>query len=174
MGTCRFLDIVGDNYTKIRNCFKKGLAKIDVPFDENIFYDTMLKCHDKLEGLSMNEETAINYFWVSFKNNSIKKEKDIDKYCELNEDYNKIPDTTYNEYIDIIYDVVYDEVSNEFGKDVCELWLMHILCNKTYEELERISNIENLHYLFRKIRDHVRNKLPKTNRMFNEIIDDYI
>jgi hypothetical protein len=174
MGANEFLDMVGNNLTKIKNCFKKGLSKIDVNFDEDVFFDTMLKCYDKFNGLSMNDETAMHYFWVSFKNNSIKKDNEINRYNELSDDYNNIPDITYNEHIDIIYDVIYDEISNIYGAEICDLWFMHILCGKTYEELEKISNIDNLHYIFRKIREHIRTKLPKTNQLFNEIIQDYI
>lgn len=166
-----FLLMVGSDLNRIRNFFRKGLEKYQVAFDEDIFSDTMLKCVEKLNEKCIDADMAMHYFWISFKNNTLKaKEKstnrvdDIDDACVTS-----IIDEPYDERKYILYDIIIDEVENEFGPELSNLWKQHILHDKSYEELQKITEIKNLHYCFRKIREFVRIKLPTLNKEFKEI-----
>ena len=74
---CDFINVIGRGYYKIKNCFYKGLQKYGLYFDDDIFSETLIMCNNKLNGAQISDEDAIKYFWVSFKNNTIKEQEKI-------------------------------------------------------------------------------------------------
>lgn len=175
MGGYNFLLTIGRDLNRIKNIFRKGLEKYNVAFDEDIFSDTMLKCAEKLNEKAIEDDTtSLKYFWTSFKNNSLKIcEREKSKFENI-DDTNVacIIDETYDDRMDITYDIIVNSVSEQFGKELCDLWMQHIINDKTYEELGKITEIDNLHYRFRKIRNYVRSELIIANNEFKEIIKE--
>lgn len=170
--SCSFIDMVGRDFQKIRNCFMKGLHKYNMRFDDDVFSETLLKCNERLSGITIDYEIAIRYFWTSFRNNSLKKKNNKIDYTDNINVHDSIPDTIYNPKMDIIYEIVFDAIAEEFGVILSTLWRDHIVYGKTYEELQEKTKIENLHYQFRRIRNYIRTTLPEINKDFKELINE--
>ena len=170
-----FLSLIGSDLNRIKNFFKKGLEKYNIRFDDDIFSDTMLKCAEKFNKTGFDKNIAMQYFWISFKNNSLKINQRHKWRYESMDDMSKyysIPNETYDNRTDIVYDIVMDYVSSDFNPEICNLWKMHVTQGYTYEDLEKMTEINNLHYQFRKIRDSIRTKLPDINPEFKKIIKE--
>lgn len=172
-GNYDFLTMVGKEINKIKNCFRKGLTKYNAVFDEDIFSDTMLKCYDKLQGTKITNDIAMRYFWISFKNNTLKiNDRDRNHFDVVPYVSGDTIDEPYDNRYDILFEIINDCVATEFGAQIAGLWKKHVLEGSTYEELQKDCKIDNLHYQFRKIRDFIRHKLPETNKEFGDIVKE--
>lgn len=172
-GNYDFLTMVGKDIDRIKNCFRKGLLKFNASFDEDVFSDTMLKCYDKLQNTKITNDVAMRYFWISFKNNTLKTyDRYRNRYTIVSNVSGDTIDEPYDNRCDVLFEIISDYVAMEYGADVAWLWKKHVLEGATYEDLQKETNVENLHYRFRKIRDYVRTELPKINDEFREIINE--
>jgi hypothetical protein len=53
------------------------------------------------------------------------------------------------------------------------MWYLHFAENKDYEDLKNMGYIDtNFHNLFRNINNSIKNKLPKINKDYNNIIQE--
>lgn len=148
-----------------------NISKLKMNFDEDIFHNTLIKCSETYKDDVSDIKKIKAYFWTAFKQNTLnhvertKHTEDIDSCKGLD-----IIDEEYMEEIDEFVEIAKDALYGEFGKEITDLWLRHVIQDEEYEILERESGINNIHYQFKKIRKYIREELPKKNQRFKEIM----
>ena len=153
-----FLTDVANNFKTIKNKFELQIKRVGLSFDEDIFSDTILKCNEKLKESNINDKEMLYYFWMAFKNNTLREIGYI-----RNNTTDQIPEDIIDEYDDEkidLFDVVTKLIIDEFGEEIYQLFSLHAN-GMTYEELYKITKKENLKYIFRKVREYVRRKIKK-------------
>lgn len=153
-----FLTYVANNFKTIKNKFELQIKRVGLSFDEDIFSDTILKCNEKLKESNINDKEMLYYFWMAFKNNTLREIGYI-----RNNTTDQIPEDIIDEYDDEkidLFDVVTKLIIDEFGEEIYQLFSLHAN-GMTYEELYKITKKENLKYIFRKVREYVRRKIKK-------------
>ena len=154
----KFLTYVANNFKTIKNKFELQIKRVGLSFDEDIFSDTILKCNEKLKESNINDKEMLYYFWMAFKNNTLREIGYI-----RNNTTDQIPEDIIDEYDDEkidLFDVVTKLIIDEFGEEIYQLFSLHAN-GMTYEELYKITKKENLKYIFRKVREYVRGKIKK-------------
>ena len=153
-----FLTYVANNFKTIKNKFELQIKRVGLSFDEDIFSDTILKCNEKLKESNINDKEMLYYFWMAFKNNTLREIGYI-----RNNTTDQMPEDIIDEYDDEkidLFDVVTKLIIDEFGEEIYQLFSLHAN-GMTYEELYKITKKENLKYIFRKVREYVRGKIKK-------------
>lgn len=150
-----FLNFIGANFRKLSNVFKKRMEKNNLPFDEDLFSDTILKCNEKLKDKNLSDDEIMGYFWMAFKTNTIREFKYL-----RNNTINKIPDVSdddnEDDYVTEKFNRVTKLIIDKFGEELYRLFMLHVN-GLSYDKLMRETKIHNLKYQFRKIREYVRN-----------------
>lgn len=103
----------------------------------------------------------IFYFWTAFKNNTL---RDL-KYSrnKLRSDFPEdIVDEIDFETITEDFEKISKMIILEFGEELFEYFVLHTN-GMSYEKLYKLSNIDNLKYKFRRIRDYVRKNFSRDN-----------
>jgi hypothetical protein len=95
----------------------------------------------------------------------------IDK-IEIAEEADNILDENYDDRRFNAVDIILDSVKKRFNNDEYTAWYLHFAENKSYEELAKLGYNFNFHNIFRNINNYVRNKLPKENEQFKNIITE--
>lgn len=165
------MEKVSKNYKEIKSAFLANSHTLKMQFDEDVFHDTLLCCCKCYKDDTNDLKKVKAYFWVSYKTNMLKKalsNKPIDYFEDMKEF--DMMDEEYVPEMDELADMVKNELELEFGEYVANLWLRHVVLDLTYEEIEKESNIHNVHYTFKKIRNFIRQELPKKNPRFKEIV----
>jgi len=159
----KFMHYINDHfnhlkYKYINFCKEKGYV-----WDEDIFSDTILKCHDAIEKKGKLEDTTDqgiqNYFFISFKMN-LKREGqyarnqkrdrnvDSDSINDLYEDYynnnnvsamEKIKSDLFKDF-SILYIMM--TVENNFDSEHFYLFRIKTLGNLTYKQLQEKTHIK--------------------------------
>lgn len=153
MNENRFMFYISKNFQEIKENFKRQITALGFLFDEDVFSDTIIKCNDKINKNFPNimDEEMINYFWQAFKINTMRelkylRNKTTDEFPLLYEEEEVTNDK---------FDAVSDLIIKQFGKNIYKLFLLH--ANGTpYSELVKMTNINNLKYQFRCVREYVR------------------
>ena len=121
----------------------------------------------------MTNISHISYFWTAYANN-LRKSQRVSKFkpksCVITDIHSAT--TEYEEdFKDLLYDIIQIAVDSKFGTGVTNIWKLHFIDNKTYEELElmRYEGI-NFHNLFRQINFYIKNVLPKENEVFKKLL----
>lgn len=147
-----FMNFVSRNFTRIKNDFKSKIKRMGLSFNEDIFSDTILKCNDRIKQLKPDRMDMIAYLWTAFKMNTLRelsyaRNNTIDEIPEIStEDF----DTTNDMFNDVS-----ELIINKFGEEIYELFLLHSNGVK-YDDLERMTTLRHLKYLFRRVREYVR------------------
>lgn len=129
------MDIVSVHYKDIVSLFKSRQHIVE--FDEDMFGDAFIKCAEKFGNNTIDYDTAIKYFWVVYvntvKSNFINKAKhqivsieDIDDISDIQEDV-------------VIYDVIMDSISKEFGENEMQMYRLYKYHNWNEDELKSID-----------------------------------
>ena len=140
-----FLTYVANNFKTIKNKFELQIKRVGLSFDEDIFSDTILKCNEKLKESNINDKEMLYYFWMAFKNNTLREIGYI-----RNNTTDQIPEDIIDEYDDEkidLFDVVTKLIIDEFGEEIYQLFSLHAN-GMTYEELYKITKKENLKYTY--------------------------
>ena len=171
-----FHTIIKDSYNELIVNFKYAAYNHGLKYDYDVFADTYDKCHNTLINKNIKKDDAIRYFWASFSNNLKrlnKKTKYTPTIVDLNENCNQIIDTEYNETKFQIADIIKSKIINKFGKKSFDIWYLHFIDGKTYEELIDMGydNI-NFHNLFRQIRYYIKITLPNEEPEFKKLLED--
>ena len=172
-----FNSVLEVDFETIKRNFRKACNSHNLIFDEDIFVDTYIKCVIALGDKDMSNASHISYFWTAYANN-LRKSKRTSKFtpklCEITDTYSA--PTEYEEDLkDKLFDIIQIAVDSKFGTGVTNIWKLHFIENKTYEELELMGyEGVNFHNLFRQINFYIKNTLPKNNEkiknLFKEIL----
>jgi hypothetical protein len=87
---------------------------------------------------------------------------------------NDIPDISYDERRYITVDIILDAIKKEFDENEVKAWYMHFAENKSYEDLIKLGYSFNFHNVFRNINNYIKNKLPKINREYKNLITEIL
>lgn len=157
------MEYIAPRFNKIKNAFCDRIHNIGLHFDDDVFSQTIIQCNDKLS--ENNDNTKITddmlwYFWKAFKNNTLREFK----YARNKITDEDIPEDIIEEEYDNSIDITFNEISNmiinKFGEELYQLFVLH--ANGThYDELEKITNIQQIKYKFRKIREYIRKKCKR-------------
>lgn len=161
-----FLNFVGKHFNELKGKFTTQIRKIGFDFNHDVFYDTMLKCNDKITDTNTLDEEMENYFWIAFKNNTMREfNYSRNKLTEgeeaiTDEVLGTTEDDVYTDFSYSDYENVSKMIIKEFGVDLYKLFALH--ANGTeYKDLVKESEVNDLKYKFRKIRDYVRKNYQK-------------
>ena len=160
----KFLKHINDNYTLLKNKYRRFCKEKDYEWDEDIYSDTIIKCYEAIERKGKlddaTEQGIENYFFRSFKQN-IQREK---QYCRnakrdlnvKNDDINAL----YEEYYNANNSSSENKIKSDLWKDFAVLYIMHIvednfdnehtylfklktlIPNMTYKTLQKKTNIK--------------------------------
>lgn len=159
-----FIDFIGNHFDKLKGKFKTQIRKIGFEFDDDVFSDTILKCHNKFLSEKMLESEMENYFWTAFKTNTIRELRYSRNKNKVGEEMitDELLGSTDDEENDIYED--YEKISNmiidEFGMDLYKLFSLHAN-GIGYNQLAKTNDINELKYQFRKIREYIRKNYKK-------------
>lgn len=124
-----FMKYINDNYQLLKNKYRKFCSEKHYDWDEDVFSDTILKCHDAIKRKGKLEDKTAqgieNYFFRSFKQN-IQREK---QYCRVSKrDLNITSDNINNIYEDWynkFNDSSINKIKSDLYKDFSVLYIMH-------------------------------------------------
>lgn len=169
----KFFHNVGPNFELFKRKMEGRAKKHKIPFNEDVFMDTVLRCMTTFSKENATDTDIDNYFWKAFKQNSFSyftrdKFRDTMNLDDFEDD---IIDEEYNPDIDEIVDLIKTEVQKEFGPQIYDAWLLHVCNNYTYTELEKCGYEGlNLHNEFRQIKRHICNKFVKENNKLKTLL----
>lgn len=150
-----FLQHINDNYNQLKSKYMKFCHDKQYDWDEDIYSDTILKCHDAIKRKGRLEDTTPqgieNYFFKSFKIN-LQREKQYSRNCKRDLNISDTIETIYEDYYNDTHMTPNEKVKNDTWKDFSTLYLMmaaeqhfdsehfhlfqlKMLCNLTYRQL---------------------------------------
>ena len=159
----KFMHYINDHYNHLKYKYINFCREKGYQWDEDIFQDTILKCHDAIEKKGkLNDTTDYgieSYFFISFKLNlkregqyarNQKRDRNIDSDSinELYEDYyNKNNSSSAQKvYKDLFQDfsVLYimTIVEDNFDQEHFYLFKLKTLANLTYKQLQDKTKIK--------------------------------
>lgn len=149
-----FMCKIGENFEKIKKTFKNMIKKQGYDFNEDVFMDTIIKCDNKLKGKNLKYDEIIKYLWMAFKNNTL---RELNYFRNNSTDV--FPENLLEEPKDnTLFYKVSRIIIDEFGVDMYKAFILHAN-GVTYNELDNMYDIPDIKYVFRKIREYVREKL---------------
>lgn len=150
-------------YKDTREQFKQQCRREGLLYDEDILYDTMLKCHKLLTERGVKSiDAAKNYLWYAFKKNML-RERNYSRNklrCDVETSELEIIDEEYDASIDELYNNIVNDILKEFGDKWCEMFRLHYENNTMYNKLSKDFNVEEneIHNTFKSIRKYIRKK----------------
>lgn len=113
----RFLSFVSRNYDRLKTKMVKYCVSKGVVFDEDVYSDTILKIHDKIEKEGMTDETENgyeNYIFMSFRTNILRERQ----YSRNKSSDDNIDQESIGELYDRYYNGVNDSSVVKLAKDL--------------------------------------------------------
>ena len=159
----KFMHYINDHYNHLKYKYINFCREHNYQWDEDIFQDTILKCHDAIEKKGkLNDTTDYgieSYFFISFKLNlkregqyarNQKRDRNIDSDSinELYEDYyNKNNSSSAQKvYKDLFKDFsilyIMTVVEDNFSPEEFYLFRIKTLGNLTYKQLQEKTKIK--------------------------------
>lgn len=189
----KFLKHINDNYTLLKNKYRRFCKEKDYEWDEDIYSDTIIKCYEAIERKGKlddaTEQGIENYFFRSFKQN-IQREK---QYCRnakrdlnvKNDDINAL----YEEYYNANNSSSENKIKSDLWKDFAVLYIMHIvednfdnehtylfklktlIPNMTYKTLQKKTNIKSSRQKVVTVKNWVKENISKddVNKAFQRM-----
>lgn len=175
-----FLNHINDNYDSLRKRFRNFCIEKHYDWDDDIFSDTIVKCHAAIEKKGSLRDTTPqgmeNYLFQSFKIN-LKREKQYSRNSrrdtnvtgveELYEQYYNDVNITAQEKVksDLFKDfaTVYliKRVEEEFDAEHMHLFQLKYLCNLTYRELAEKTNSKGVRNKVLAVKDWLKENVKK-------------
>ena len=123
-------------------------AKKFLDFDEDIYNETIIKVYESILKGADTEGDLVGYWFKSFKNN-------LNRNKEYSKNKNKV-DTdvvdllkdkaTEEETINLYYSAISDillKVKHQFNRKTFEVFRMYLLCNMSYEQLDKATGLKD-------------------------------
>lgn len=176
MGANVLRDVMERRYHEIKTLFKRASKTHGLRFSEDTFSDSYIKCYNALQTKTLTEQEVIKYLWSAFVNNTKKTYRNIKYNIDIVDflEENDIPDISYDERRYITVDIILDAIKKEFDENEVKAWYMHFAENKSYEDLIKLGYSFNFHNVFRNINNYIKNKLPKINREYKNLITEIL
>lgn len=149
-----FLNHINDNYDSLRKRFRNFCIEKHYDWDDDIFSDTIVKCHDAIKKKGSLRDTTPqgieNYLFQSFKTN-LKREKQYSRNSRRDTNVTGVEEL-YEQYYNDVNMTAQEKVKNDLFKDFATLYIMMVvennfppehfhlfqlktLCNLTYRQL---------------------------------------
>lgn len=139
-----FLELSGRLYESNKIKWKKMFPT----FDEDVYNDTILKVYDAILKGEDTESDLNGYWFKSFKNN-LNRNKDYQKnicdddIIDIKEIYEKeLEEKDINIYYSTISAILF-KVRHQFSRKTFEIFRMYLLCNMSYDELDRLTGVDS-------------------------------
>ena len=147
---------INENYDIIYKMLKYEWRKMEnIEFDEDIFHETLIKCMDKFNDRTFNENDFKAYLTSAFKMNVIRNKQYFNNAMKSNADVETLDSTITNQF-NCDFNIIIEDVKEKFGEVECEKFL-DWLENKSIKEINETYNCKNSRYLIDKIREYVKN-----------------
>ena len=177
-----FLKHINDHYTELYRKYKRFCKEKDYDWSEDIFQETIIKCHDAIERKGrLTDKTGQgieNYFFKSFKQN-LQREKQYARNVKrdgniTSDNINDVYETWYNRNNQSSE----SKLKSDLFKDFATLYIMHIveknfneehfylfklknLCEMTYKELSEKTGIKGSRQKVVDVKTWLRNNVKK-------------
>lgn len=156
MKTDTFANIIAEKFEEIRDNFKKGLANKGYIFDEDLMNDAFISCNNTLKDNKLTEKEAIKYYWTAYINKFKTAEankKPIVSFDDIVEGYDTdideeidVVNEPYNEDIDKIYNIILDEIRDNYGLKLAYIWELHVCYGKTPKQIRSMGIDDEINY----------------------------
>ncbi len=157
--TNRIFQIIEEKYDEIKIKFlKSSKNSLNMPFNEDVFHDTIINCSKINWDNNISDNEIINYMYKAYKQNILRENNYA--YNKLSVDIDKLPDIPVNdnfEYQDLIFNIQ-KYIVDKYGEQTfnqCYDWIVN---NKSIREIEEIYQTNNLTYKLKKIKNEVAKK----------------
>lgn len=193
-----FIKYINDNYQLLKNKYRKFCSEKHYDWDEDVFSDTILKCHDAIKRKGKLEDKTAqgieNYFFRSFKQN-IQREK---QYCRVSKrDLNITSDNINNIYEDWynkFNDSSINKIKSDLYKDFSVLYIMHkveeefdsehfylfklksLMPDMTYKKLQAKTHCTSCRQKVVDVKNYIKEHITKEeiNKAFNKMYGDIL
>lgn len=193
-----FINHINNHYAELKNKYWKFCKEKQYDWDEDVFSDTILKCHESIRKRGIKDKSAYgleSYFFKSFKNNILnekrysrvkKRDKNVNSE-NINEVYEEYYNENYtSEKTKIINDLFKDfsvlyimaMVEDNFDTEHFYLFRIKTLCNLTFKQLAEQSKIKASRKKFIEVQRWVKQNISKHqvkeafNKQFGDLIFD--
>lgn len=143
-----FLILSGELYEQNK---RKWKSLVEV-FDEDIYNDSIVKTYEAILKGEDTEGDVVAYWFKVFKNN-LKRNKGYIKNQDKDEINDKVKEKEYEQkQINLYYYTVRDiliKVRSRFDRKTFEVFRMYLLCNMSYDELDRITGVDSKERIMR-------------------------
>lgn len=157
--TNRIFQIIEEKYDEIKIKFlKSSKNSLNMPFNEDVFHDTIINCSKINWDNNISDNDIINYMYKAYKQNVLRENNYA--YNKLSVEIDKLPDIPVNdnfEYQDLIFNIQ-KYIVDKYGEQTfnqCYDWIVN---NKSIREIEEIYQTNNLTYKLKKIKNEVAKK----------------
>ena len=148
---------INSNYNVIYKMLKYEWRKMDSSdFDEDIFHETLIKCMDKFNEKSFDENEFKAYITSSFKMNVIRSKQYYNVSMKSDTDVETLDSCITNKF-NCDFNTIVEDIKDTFGDESCEKFL-DWLEDKSIKEINETYNCKNSRYLIDKIRSYVKEK----------------
>ena len=192
-----FIEYINDHYDELYYKYRQFCKEKNYAWDEDIFQDTILKCHDAIAKRGRLDDTSSqgieNYFFISFKLN-IKREGQYarNQKRDLNyssENINAAYEDWYNANKDdsrakLINDLFVDFstlyimmlVEKNFDNEHFYLFKLKTLCGYTYKQLSDKTSIKGVRQKVLDVKNWLKDNLSKDeiNKAFISMYGDLL
>lgn len=191
-----FISHIGKHYNELQCKFRQFCRLNNLIWDEDIFSDTILKCHEIIgrKGLANKTPYGIeSYFFMSFRNN-IKRERQYARNTkrDLNIDSDSI-DSLYEEYYNAHHSSSTEKIKSDLWRDYATLYIMlqveknfsqedfylfrlKTLGNMTYKQIREKTNLKAIRKKILEVNNWVKANISKEeiknnfNKQFGELL----
>lgn len=174
-----FTKIVTIGLDEIKYNFMVGSHNAGYPYDEDILIDAGFRCALMMRGKTLCKRDAMRYLWTSYLNTLKTKYNRLKRFtsfedCTVHHEQPYADSDPYDTDVDRLCGLMLSSVREEFGDVEAAAWRDHVCYGKTYAELREIYGAMNYMHVFRKIKKFLLHKLPKRNKDYAELIEDYV
>lgn len=155
-----FVDAISNGFDKIKQNFINKCNALEYEFDEDLFMDAFLNCHNTLKDKKMPKGEHVKYYWVSYLN-KLKTEKAKESkfigFEDIGEQKKSCIDSySYNPHVDNDYNAIIELVRSKYDQKYVDAWILHVCEDKTYKELKEMGYNFKFNDVFKRITKYVR------------------
>lgn len=152
-----FLKRAGELYEQNKKKWKKIIKDKGYVFSEDIYNDSILKTYDAIIKKEIDTTDYLGYWYQTFINNTKRDEKyarnqlidDVDVFEYL--DSKECEENKVNLYYSTISDILL-KVHKNFDRKTFETFRMYLLCNMSYEQLDKLTGMNDSKTRISKVR----------------------